>query len=125
MKAQRGFSLAELLIAIVIGLFLIAATFSVLTISSASVRSTGQMTQLQEAARLALRLLEEDLTQAGFFSDLSAIDLSPNTNTTLHGSVTGVDCVGGGQQQRHVSQWNGTLSNAVGGEARLPAGDQL
>ena len=107
MRHQRGFSLAELLIAIVIGLFLIAATFSVLTISSASVRSSGQMTQLQEAARLALRLLEEDLTQAGFFSDLSAIDLSPNTNTTLHGSVTGVDCVGGGRN-------NSTFPNGIG-----------
>ena len=81
MRHQRGFSLAELLIAIVIGLFLIAATFSVLTISSASVRSSGQMTQLQEAARLALRLLEEDLTQAGFFSDLSAIDSSPTCHS--------------------------------------------
>ena len=107
MKRQRGFSLAELLIAVVIGLFLIAATFSVLGISSASVRSTGQMTQLQEAARLALRLLEEDLTQAGFFSDLSAIDLSPNTNTTFHGSVTGADCVGGGRN-------NGTFPNGIG-----------
>ena len=107
MKRQRGFSLAELLIAVVISLFLIAATFSVLGISSASVRSTGQMTQLQEAARLALRLLEEDLTQAGFFSDLSTIDLSPNTNTTFHGSVTGADCVGGGRN-------NGTFPNGIG-----------
>jgi type IV pilus assembly protein PilW len=107
MKAQRGVSLAELLIAVVIGLFLIAATFSVLGVSSASVRSTAQMTQLQEAARLALRLLEDDLAQAGFFSDLSAIDLSPNTNTTLHGSVTGVDCVGGGRN-------NGTFPNGIG-----------
>ena len=107
MRHQRGFSLAELLIAIVIGLFLIAATFSVLAISSASVRSTGQMTQLQEAARLALRLLEEDLTQAGFFADLSAIDLSPNTNTTLHGSAAGVDCVGGGRN-------NSTFPNGIG-----------
>ncbi|MDA9942273.1 PilW family protein [Luminiphilus sp.] len=107
MKRQRGFSLTELLVATVIGLFLIAATFSVLGVSSASVRSTGQMTQLQEAARLALRLVEEDLTQAGFFSDLSAIDLSPNTNTTLHGSVAGVDCVGKGMN-------NGTFPNGVG-----------
>ena len=107
MKAQRGVSLAELLIAVVIGLFLIAATFSVLGVSSASVRSTAQMTQLQEAARLALRLLEDDLTQAGFFSDLSTVDLSPNTNTTLHGSVAGEDCVGEGMN-------NGTFPNGIG-----------
>jgi type IV pilus assembly protein PilW len=107
MKAQRGVSLAELLIAVVIGLFLIAATFSVLGVSSASVRSTAQMTQLQEAARLALRLLEDDLTQAGFFSDLSTVDLSPNTNTTLLGSVAGEDCVGAGMN-------NGTFPNGIG-----------
>jgi type IV pilus assembly protein PilW len=107
MKAQRGVSLAELLIAVVIGLFLIAATFSVLGVSSASVRSTAQMTQLQEAARLALRLLEDDLTQAGFFSDLSTVDLSPNTNTTLLGSVAGEDCVGEGMN-------NGTFPNGIG-----------
>jgi type IV pilus assembly protein PilW len=107
MKSRKGFSLTELLIAVVIGLFLIAGTFSVLGVSSASVRSTGQMTQLQEAARLALRLLEEDLTQAGFFSDLSAIDLSPDANTTLHASVSGVDCVGKGMN-------NGTFPNGVG-----------
>ena len=107
MKAQRGVSLAELLIAVVIGLFLIAATFSVLGVSSASVRSTAQMTQLQEAARLALRLLEDDLTQAGFFSDLSTVDLSPNTNTTLLWSVAGEDCVGEGMN-------NGTFPNGIG-----------
>ena len=107
MRRQQGLSLTELLIALVVGLFITAATFSVLEMSSASVQSTGQFNQLQESARLALRVIEEDIAQSGFFSDLSGVDLITGTNAALPAVITGSDCVGAGLN-------NGSFPNGVG-----------
>ena len=107
MRRQQGLSLTELLIALVVGLFITAATFSVLEMSSASVQSTGQFNQLQESARLALRVIEEDMAQSGFFSDLSGVDLITGTNATLPPAVSGTDCVGAGLN-------NGSFPNGIG-----------
>ena len=107
MRRQQGLSLTELLIALVVGLFITAATFSVLEMSSASVQSTGQFNQLQESARLALRVIEEDIAQSGFFSDLSGVDLITGTNATLPAAVSGTDCVGAGLN-------NGSFPNGIG-----------
>ena len=107
MRRQQGLSLTELLVALVVGLFITAATFSVLEMSSASVQSTGQFNQLQESARLALRVIEEDIAQSGFFSDLTGVDLIIGTNATLPAAITGTDCVGAGLN-------NGSFPNGIG-----------
>ena len=107
MRRQQGLSLTELLIALVVGLFITSATFSVLEMSSASVQSTGQFNQLQESARLALRVIEEDVAQSGFFSDLSGVDLITGTNAMVPAAITGTDCVGAGLN-------NGSFPNGVG-----------
>ena len=107
MRRQQGLSLTELLIALVVGLFITTATFSVLEMSSASVQSTGQFNQLQESARLALRVIEEDIAQSGFFSDLSGVDLITGTNAALPAAITGTDCVGAGLN-------NGSFPNGIG-----------
>ena len=107
MRRQQGLSLTELLIALVVGLFITGATFSVLEMSSASVQSTGQFNQLQESARLALRVIEEDVAQSGFFSDLSGVDLITGTNAMVPAAITGTDCVGAGLN-------NGSFPNGVG-----------
>ena len=107
MIRERGLSLTELLIALVVGLFLMTATFSVLEMSSSSVQSTGQLNQLQETARLALRMMEEDIAQTGFFSDLTGVDLITGANAVAPATITGADCVGGGLN-------NGSFPNGIG-----------
>ena len=107
MRRQQGLSLTELLIALVVCLFITGATFSVLEMSSASVQSTGQFNQVQESARLALRVIEEDVAQSGFFSDLSGVDLITGTNAMVPAAITGTDCVGAGLN-------NGSFPNGVG-----------
>ena len=107
MRRQHGLSLTELLIALVVGLFITGATFSVLEMSSASVQSTGQFNELQESARLALRVIEEDIAQSGFFSDLSGADLLTGTNTAPPATITGTDCIGAGLN-------NGSFPNGIG-----------
>ena len=107
MSRQTGLSLTELLVALVIGLFITGAAFSVLTMSSASVRSTGQLNQLQDSARLALRLIEEDVAQSGFFSDLTGVDLITGTNAVLPATTSGTDCIGAGLN-------NGSFPNGIG-----------
>ena len=107
MIRQRGLSLTELLIALVVGLFLVTATFSVLEMSSSSVQSTGQLNQLQETTRIALRMMEEDIAQTGFFSDLTGVDLIAGANAVAPATVIGTDCVGGGIN-------NGSFPNGIG-----------
>lgn len=107
MIRQRGLSITELLIALAVGLFLTSAVFAVLEMSSRSSQSTAQFNQLQESARIALRLLEEDIAQVGFFSDLTGVDLIAGTNATAPVTASGVDCVGGGLN-------NGSFPNGSG-----------
>ncbi|MBW3140803.1 PilW family protein [Ferrimonas balearica] len=107
MNQQRGLTLPELMVAMVIGLFITGASLSVFVMSSSSVQSTGQYNQLQESARLALRLMEEDIAQAGFFADLTGVDLIGGANVTVPGSIVGTDCVGDGLN-------NGTFPNGMG-----------
>ncbi|GAA4874035.1 PilW family protein [Ferrimonas pelagia] len=107
MKLQSGLTLPELMVALLVGLFVVAASLTVFTMSSTSVLSTSQYNQLQESGRLALRLIHDDLAQAGFFADLTGLDLIENINLQLPEKTEGTDCVGAGLN-------NATFPNGLG-----------
>ena len=65
-KFQYGMSLVELMVALVISLFLSAGLFTMFSMSSSNVTTTSQFNQLQENGRIALAILERDLSQLGF-----------------------------------------------------------
>lgn len=90
-------SLVELMVAMVIGLFLTAGVFTMFNMSSSNVTSTSQFNQLQENGRIALAILERDLSQLAFMGDMTGTDFVLATNTrVLVSPALASDCVGAG-----------------------------
>ena len=65
-RAQRGFSLVEMMIAMVIGLILIAGVIQIFISSKQSYRVQDSMGRLQENARFAMDFLSREVRMAGF-----------------------------------------------------------
>lgn len=61
----RGFSLVELMIAMVLGLILIGGVISVMLANKRSYRTNEGLSQIQESARTAYELLARDIRQTG------------------------------------------------------------
>ena len=65
-RTQRGFSLVEMMIAMVIGLILIAGVIQIFVSSKQSYRVQDSMGRLQENARFAMDFLSREVRMAGF-----------------------------------------------------------
>ncbi|MGS0691014.1 PilW family protein [Shewanella sp. 30m-9] len=122
-----GFSLVELMVAMLISLFLTAGLLSMFSMSSSNVTTTSQFNQLQENGRIALALVERDVSQVSFMADLTGIDLNVGVNTSILAAAipAGSDCIGGGPNNASFPE-SGTSSNfrklwgyesGVGGES--------
>ena len=66
LKNNKGFTLAELLIAMALGLFLTAVVVTVYISSKATFRATEAVARAQENTRFAVEFLVKDIRQAGF-----------------------------------------------------------
>lgn len=64
---QRGLSLVELMVAMVIGLLILAALVSVFVNTSRSNRELARTNSVIENGRLAVQVLENDIVHAGFW----------------------------------------------------------
>ena len=95
-KPVTGFSLVELMVAMVMSLFLSAGLFSMFTMSATNVTTTSQFNQLQENGRVALVLIERDISQMGFMGDMTGTDFILGTNTQIPAGGVNNDCVGAG-----------------------------
>ena len=109
--SQSGMSLVELMVAMVIGLFLTAGVFTMFSMSSTNVTTTSQFNQLQENGRIALAIMERDISQLAFMGDMTGTDFIIGTNTTINSGAVPNDCVGGGNN-------NATLPNATASHFR-------
>ncbi|MCZ6487057.1 MAG: prepilin-type N-terminal cleavage/methylation domain-containing protein, partial [Gammaproteobacteria bacterium] len=73
---QRGFSIIELLVAVVLGLFLMAALVEVLLSGKQSYTAADQISRLQENGRISTHMIVTDLKRAGYMggnSDIGSI----------------------------------------------------
>lgn len=66
-KLQAGVSLIELMVALVLGLFLIFGAVTIYQQSRSTFRTTEAVARLQEAARLAFDVLEADVRMASYW----------------------------------------------------------
>lgn len=66
-RQQRGVSLIELMVALIIGLFLIFGAVTVYQQSRTTFRTTEAVARLQETARLAFDVLEADVRMASYW----------------------------------------------------------
>ncbi|RKZ90467.1 MAG: hypothetical protein DRQ43_11260 [Gammaproteobacteria bacterium] len=88
---QRGFSMVELMVAMVIGLFLISALVQVVLSGKKSFTAADHFSRLQENGRVTVSMLTSDLKRAGYMGGNSEID-------TIYGSAekedTAATCIG-------------------------------
>ena len=99
----RGFSMVELMVAVVIGLILLAGVSSVMVSTKRSYNTQDSLGRLQENARIAMVILERALRNAGYIGcnidpnnittviDQSSDPYSFNLGTLLEGSEAGSD----------------------------------
>jgi type IV pilus assembly protein PilW len=70
-RRQAGVSILELMIAITIGLFLLAGLVSVFATSNQAYVELGRASQQIENGRLAMQYLIDDIGAAGFYGRFS------------------------------------------------------
>jgi type IV pilus assembly protein PilW len=66
---QRGFSMIELMIALLIALFLLGGLMGLVQSNKAAFLGQNQLSQLQDSERLAISMLTDVIEQAGYFPD--------------------------------------------------------
>ena len=103
MNKQRGFTLVELLVALLIGLLLAAAIIVIYAGSQSTFRASQGVSRSQEATRFAVHFLKTDIRQAGFngcsegVSKRSTLDQSINNDNrfpSYETAIFGWDYVG-------------------------------
>jgi type IV pilus assembly protein PilW len=78
--AQTGVTLIELMIAMLIGLFLMGGLLTMVQNNKRTFISQNQLSQLQDSERLAMTMMTDVIQQAGYFPD-------PTTNTAASAMV--------------------------------------
>jgi type IV pilus assembly protein PilW len=129
MKRAHGFSLVEVMIAMAIGLIVIAGVTAVLMSSSTIYKSSSNRARVQENSRFTLGTMQDDIHMAGFMGCFN-IDMFPSRYTNLaSGSAfnSNYRAVVGGHEAGG-SGWSPALDaaiGAVGGRAPLAGSDVL
>lgn len=86
-RAPRGFTLVELLIAMTLGLFLVAAVLSVFLGGLNTFRATDSLSRIQENGRIAMEIMRRDIRQAGFWGCRQTLFTEPDP--TAEGALNG------------------------------------
>jgi type IV pilus assembly protein PilW len=82
-STQRGLTLIEIMIALVIGSVLIAGAGKIFISSKRNVEAQFNLQQIQENARYTLDLISRDLRRAGYFGGLKSITAIEGTSALL------------------------------------------
>jgi len=83
-NSSRGFSLVEMMVAIVIGLILLAGVSSVMVSTKRTYNTQDSLGRLQENARIAMVILERALRNAGYIG----CNINPNNITNVIDQTT-------------------------------------
>src|SRR5712671_7390418 len=81
MKFQRGFSLIELMIAMVLSLVLLAGTLVVFSSGKAAYINIDQLSKVQENGRYALDQILRDIRSAGYSGCVKSTTRTPSIST--------------------------------------------
>ncbi len=96
-STQKGLSLIELMIAMVLGLFIIAGVISIFIASNKSTKYSDGLRSMQENGRQAVFVLQSAIRQAGYSSDkeIMAVDLAKSGTTRIAvRAESTIDCTG-------------------------------
>lgn len=86
---QRGFTLVEVLVAVTIGLFLVAGMVQVYISNSKSFRFSDAQARMQENARFALAFISQDMRMTDFWGCSRGNELTVNLNPLPGGLPAG------------------------------------
>ncbi len=92
-SAQAGFTLIELMLAMVIGLILIGGVVTLFVGGQKSFRLDESEARMHDAARYAIQELARDLRMAGYLAEL----MNPDALTAAPNAIAAVDCGVAGQ----------------------------
>lgn len=87
MNKQRGFNLVELMIALVLGLIVSAAVFSIFVSSLKTNKSQDNLARLQENVRYVLNRMQSDIRMTGYRGCLGRKGTTADTETTLVNNI--------------------------------------
>src|SRR5690554_297887 len=82
-RTQSGLSLIELMIAITLGLFLLAGVINLFVASRQSYQTQEALARMQEAGRFSMDFITQDLRRAGYWggnADVSTLGPTPNAS---------------------------------------------
>lgn len=109
---NKGFSLVELMIALLLGLLLSAGIISVYLNSKTAFEQDEEVARVQENGRFALKVLSSNLSMAGFFGGILESDaISGNT------PAIGSSCGGGGVWEFDIAEPITFVNDATGANA--------
>jgi type IV pilus assembly protein PilW len=95
---SRGFTLVEILIALVIGLFLMGALLTIVQANRTAFGNQNQLAQLQDNERMAMTMMTDVIQSAGYFpqpwANTLALSLTANGPFAVGQSVYGVHAAG-------------------------------
>ncbi len=108
-KKQNGFTLIELMISMLIGLFLLGAVMTLYLGNKRSYQEQQQFIMLEEAGRNALFELRDTIQHTGY----RTADLFPITNNFITGVVTPSFCNGAGVNATNSNIADATIINST------------
>lgn len=88
-RSQRGFTIVEIMVAMLIGLFLLGGLMTLVQDNRRTFASQNQLSQLQDAERIAMTMITDVIQTAGYFPD-------PTTNS-ITTSLTAAGTMAAGQ----------------------------
>jgi type IV pilus assembly protein PilW len=84
-RAQQGFTLIEILIALLVGLFLMGALLTVVQTNRRVFGEQNQLAQLQDNERMALTMMGDVIQSAGYFPQSTPLTTTLTTTLTAAG----------------------------------------
>lgn len=114
-RAQGGFSLVELMVALAIGVFLIAGAATVFAKTRDLYRTNEAISRLQESARYAMSVIEADVRMASYWGLNSRADLIDNTRSPGQGLPAEIPAALAGGINRCGPMWALNLTRYVEG----------
>ncbi len=81
---QKGFSVVELMVALLLGLFLVSGVTAMYISGKETYRMTDNLSRLQESLRFSLEFISQDIRMAGYMP----CRFPPSTTNAINGSTT-------------------------------------
>jgi type IV pilus assembly protein PilW len=121
-RHQQGFTLVELMVSITIGMIIISGVLAVLVSSAGIYRGSDARARIQENARYAMNVLQQDLRMAGYMGCFN-LNMFPTRftnlvkNPTEHANNYALMVNG---YEAGASSWTPALDSAIGTTAIVP-----